>query len=267
MKASLTAELARELANPNTPLTSLKFKSQYRSFTGDLPDADRQSGTTVLLQPTLPFPLESGRTLWVRPAVPFVVEQPIFDNKQYSMPSFATTGADAFNSESGLGDIVVDVQYGDNEKSGFLWSYGASATFPTASNENIGLDTYTLGPGFQLGQVTQEYVFGGFLNHQWDVSGDVETSLSTLQVFAVYLPGGGWSVASAPIVTHDYETDVTTLPINFAVGKTLKLNGRPWKFAIEFNYYVDQNDNFGPDWMIGINIAPVVENQIANWFR
>ena len=261
------AELARELANPNTPLTSLKFKTQYRNYMGDLPGADRQSGTTVLLQPTLPFPLESGRPLWVRPAVPFVVDQPVFDNKQYSMPSLAATGADVFNSESGLGDIVIDVQYGDNEKSGFLWSYGASATFPTATNDEIGLGTYTFGPGIQLGQVTQEYVFGGFLNHQWDVSGDVDTSLSTLQVFAVYLPGGGWSVASAPIITHDYENDVTTLPINFAVGKTLKLNGRPWKFAIEFNYYVDQNKNFGPDWMIGINIAPVVENQIANWFK
>lgn len=32
------AELACELANPNTLLTSLKFKSQYRSFIGDLPD-------------------------------------------------------------------------------------------------------------------------------------------------------------------------------------------------------------------------------------
>ncbi len=103
------AELARELANPNTPLTSLKFKTQYRTYTGDVLDAGSQSGTNILLQPTL--------------------------------------------------------------------------------------------------------------------------------------------------------------PINFAVGKTLKLNGRPWKFSVEINYYVDQNDNFGPDWMIGINIAGVVENQIANWFR
>jgi len=261
------AELARELANPNTPLTSLKFKTQYRTYTGDLLDADGQSGTTVLLQPTLPFLLESGRTLWVRPAVPFVIDQPVFDNKQYSMPDFATTGADAFSPESGIGDITIDVQYGDNEKNGTLWSFGATATLPTATNDDIGTDATLFGPGVQLGKVTKNYVFGGFINHQWDVAGDEDVSLSTLQVFAVYLPGGGWSVASAPIITHDSVSNTTTLPINFAVGKTLKLNGRPWKFAIELNYYVDQNDNFGPNWMIGINIAPVVENQIANWFR
>jgi hypothetical protein len=183
------------------------------------------------------------------------------------MANFSTTGADAFSAESGIGDITIDVQYGDNEKNGTLWSYGATATFPTATNDDIGTDSTLFGPGVQLGKVTKDYVFGGFINHQWDVAGDDDVSLSTLQVFAVYLPGGGWSVASAPIITHDSISNTTTLPINFAVGKTLKLHGRPWKFAIELNYYVDQNDNFGPDWMIGINIAPVVENQIANWFR
>ncbi|MPY23403.1 hypothetical protein [Shewanella sp. YLB-07] len=30
------AELARELANPNTPLTSLKFKTQYRTYTSSM---------------------------------------------------------------------------------------------------------------------------------------------------------------------------------------------------------------------------------------
>lgn len=260
-------ELARELANPNTPLTSLKFKLQYRSYTGDLANAEEQSGTTVILQPTLPFPLESGRTLWVRPGIPFVADQPTLDEQQLLSPNLNPAGGDYFTSESGLGDISIDLQYGDNEKSGLLWSYGASATFPTASNDKVGSDSYAFGPGFQIGKVTPNYVFGGFLNHQWDVAGDDDISLSTFQVFAVYLPGGGWSIASAPIITHNFESNTTTLPINFAIGKTMKLNGRPWKFAVEINYYVDQNDNFGPDWMIGINIAPVIENQLANWFK
>lgn len=31
--------------------------------------------------------------------------------------------------------------------------------------------------------------------------------------------------------------------------------------------HVDQSDAFGPEWMIGINVAPVVENVLAKWFR
>jgi hypothetical protein len=35
-------EIAKELANPNTALTSLKLQTQYFSFDGDLPRADDQ---------------------------------------------------------------------------------------------------------------------------------------------------------------------------------------------------------------------------------
>jgi len=63
-------EIAKELANPNTPLASLKLQAQYFSFDGDLPAADDQDIVKLYLQPTLPFPLENGKTVWFRPGVP-----------------------------------------------------------------------------------------------------------------------------------------------------------------------------------------------------
>jgi hypothetical protein len=36
---------------------------------------------------------------------------------------------------------------------------------------------------------------------------------------------------------------------------------------MEINYYIEQPDAFGPDWMIGINITPVVENILVSWFK
>ena len=35
----------------------------------------------------------------------------------------------------------------------------------------------------------------------------------------------------------------------------------------EVNYYAQQPDAFGPDWMIGINIAPVVKNVFAGMMQ
>lgn len=252
------AELARELANPNTPLTSLKFKTQYRTYTGSLDHASEQSGTTIMFQPTLPFPMANDNTLYVRPALPLLISSPTLSGNDSESP---------FSSETGFGDITIDLQYGDTEENGFLWSYGATSTMPTATEDKLGADKWTLGPGLQLGKVSDSYVAGGFFNHQWSVagSGEKDISLSTLQLFGVYLPGGGWSVATSPIMTYDHEVGGATIPVNFAVGKTVKLNGRPWKFAVEVNYYVDQADSFGPDWMIGINVAPVVKNMLAEW--
>ena len=54
-------EIAKELANPNTALTSLKFQFQYFSFDGDLPRADDQDMFKLFFQPTLPFPLRKTR--------------------------------------------------------------------------------------------------------------------------------------------------------------------------------------------------------------
>lgn len=56
-------EIAKELANPNTPLASLNFKFQHRTFDGDLPGTGNQSGTTILFQPSLPFPRDNGNLL------------------------------------------------------------------------------------------------------------------------------------------------------------------------------------------------------------
>ena len=120
-------EIAKELANPNTALTSLKLQTQYFSFDGDLPRADDQDMLKLYFQPTLPFPLENGKTLWVRPGVPFVFDQPIYD-----------TDSRRLGSRSGLGDITLDVQYGTTLENGFLWSVGFSSTFLTASEEELG---------------------------------------------------------------------------------------------------------------------------------
>ena len=53
-------EVAAQLANPNTPLASLTFKLQFRTFQGDLPKADDQESTKLLFQPSIPFPLANG---------------------------------------------------------------------------------------------------------------------------------------------------------------------------------------------------------------
>ena len=75
------------------------------------------------------------------------------------------------------------------------------------------------------------------------------------------------STINGHIITYDYKTDQATIPLNLGVGKTVIFNGRPWKFAIEANYFIEKDDRFGPDFMIGFNIAPVMKNELVNWFR
>ncbi len=250
-------DVARKLANPNSPLATLNIKLQFRSFKGDLPGADSQDGTTLLFQPALPFPLDNGAMILFRPAIPVVFDQPLFNASKQK-----------FVGKAGIGDTVFDLAYARTSETGVLTAFGIVASLPTATDDRLGTDRYTLGPEALVGKITKKYVIGAFPNHQWDIggSGDADISLTTVQLFGTYLPEGGWNVGTAPIMTYDHISNQWTVPINFQFGKTIIRGGRPWKLSMEINYYVEQPDTFGPEWMIGFNVAPVVENGLAKWF-
>ena len=251
-------EIAAKLANPNAPLASLTFRLQHRTYEGDLPDADDQSNTTLIFQPSFPFTRDNGDVIFFRPSIPIQFDSPVFD----------PAGPD-FDSEAGLGDIAFDIAYGRTTDAGLLFAGGIVSSIPTATDDALGTDRWTLGPEFMIGKITKKYVIGAFPSHQWDIggSGDADISLTTAQLFGTYLPGDGWNVGTSPILSYDHEASQWTIPINLTVGKTIIWNGRPWKLSLEVNYFVEQADAFGPRWFIGFNVAPVVENALASWFK
>lgn len=251
-------EIAAALANPNTPMASMTFKLQYRTFQGDLPNAGDQDSSTILFQPSFPFVTEAGDTVFFRPALPILLDQPSFN-----------AAIQDFDTESGLGDLVFDLAYGRTTESGILWAGGIVSSLPTATEDTLGTNLYTLGPEILIGKLTPKWVLGAFPSHQWDIggSGDGDVNLTSIQLFGTVLPGGGWNWGTSPVMSYDHNASQWTIPINLNFGKTVIRNGRPWKLSAEINYFVDQPDAFGPEWMIGFNIAPVVENPMAGWFK
>ena len=250
------AEIAAELSNPNTSVATLTFKNQFRWFDGDLANASDQTSYTLLFQPGLPFVLDSGDKILWRPAVPLLIDNPVLN-----------TSTGEFEGESGLGDIAFDLAYAPKTDPSLMIAYGFITSMPTATND-LGSDKWTLGPEFLIGKIAPKYLFGLFPNHQWDVagSGDADINLTTIQAFYTYLPGGGWSVGSAPIMNYDWNSEQWTVPLQINAGKTVVMKGRPWKLSAELNYYVEKADAFGPEWMLSLNIAPVVKNGMASWF-
>lgn len=252
------AEVAAKLANPNTALASLNFKFQFRGFDGDLPKAGDQTGSGLLFQPSLPFPLANGDKILWRPAVPIQFSQPVFNPV-----------TNDFDSESGIGDIGFDLAYAPSSDNGLLLGFGIFTILPTATEDALGLDTWALGPEFLIGKLTKRHVGGVLMNYAVDVGGssDADFTSTTVSAFYVYLPGNGWNFGTAPIMSYDHERDQANIPLNFNFGKTVIWAGRPWKLGMEFNYFVEKSESFAQDWFVGINITPVVENSLAKWFN
>jgi len=256
-------EVARELANPNNSLASLTFKNQYRWYTGDLPGADDQDNYTLIFQPVFPFKMEptasgANATLFIRPAIPLLVDQPVFDVQKFD-----------FDGVTALGDIGFDIGYGVTEKTGFLWALGMVGTLPTATDSDVAGKQLRLGPEMLIAKFEKWGLYGIFPSHQWDVSGwgDGSYNTSQAQLFLTFLPGGGWNVGTTPIMNYDWKTSDWTIPLNLTAGKTVMFGSTPVKLALEVNYYVEQPDAFGPEWMVSFNITPVVPNFIEKWVK
>jgi len=245
-------EIAREMANPNTVLGQLEFNNDYTVFKGSLPDADDQSAFTTTFQPILPYPLAKNVNFYARPAIPVIWNQDV-----PTATGYESKGAD-------LGNISYDLAIGKSFENGWVVAPGVAGSIPTATDDALGKDQWTLGPEIIVGHVSKKLVAGMLLSHTWDVAGDddePQTNLTAGQYFYFFSLGDGWQITGTPTFAYDHEAssgDRWTLPIGIGLAKTTIIGKTPWKFAAEYWHYVEQADPFGPDWNIRIKITPVV---------
>ena len=252
---ALSAEdLNRELANPNTPLSSLNLKQVYTSFDGDLPGADQQSSKVTVFQPILPFPLtDDGTTnLFIRPVLAYAWQQPVFD-----------VATNSFKDEKGLLDPGFDVAIGKTMDGGLIAVGGLQGTTAWGSDD-LSADQWRLGPEFIVAKISARGFLAVFPAHQWDVSGgDNAYSTSQLELFAgVFLPNA-FTLYTDSKSFYDWKENQATIPLNLTLRKVIKFGKIPIKLELSGDYFVEQDDNFGQDWAITLQISPLVPNFIA----
>jgi len=242
-------DVARELANPNTSLGFMAFPMDYITYQGDLPEAGKQDAWKISAQPSLPYPIGKDTNFFLRPLVPIIVREPIFN------------GTDWDDSDTELGDISFDMAVGKGFSNGVQVIGGMAGTLNTATNDDVGLGQTLLGPEFFLGQKTGWGFYGMLVNHQWEVSGTEDQSITGGQYFFTYNLENAWQIQMQPTWSYNHEADsddALTLPVGIGVSKTIVAGKTPWKFSLQYWYYVESPDTFGPDYQIRFQIAPVI---------
>ncbi len=246
-------DIANELANPNTALGTMNLQFDYIAYDGDLPDADNQEAYRLQFQPALPYPISDTVNLFFRPAIPLILDQDVPN----SQGGFDSKGVD-------LGDISFDAAIGKSFPNGVVLVGGLVATFPTATDDSLGLDQWLLGPEAAIATLRKWGVLGILLTHQWDVAGenDYDTSITGGQYFYAINLSDGWQINGSPTFSYNHEADsdnAWTLPLAVGMSKTSILNGRPWKFSMQYWHYVKSPDVFGPDFQLRFSVSPVVK--------
>jgi hypothetical protein len=283
-----TDEVAKQLSNPASSLASLFTSLEYTLYKGDLPDADDQDGLTFSFQPVLPFPVgDKGRNIIFRPLVPVPINQPVFKTEvgrgkpikvhSGSHTTYVVPGIGEFETgDLNLGDISFDLVYAGtemvNKHDGFLWGVGTAGTLPTATDDDIAGDQWRLGPEVFAGVVREWGAAGLVLNHQWDIGGsnDDYHSVTAGQYFYAIGLGNGWQIAAGPSFSYNWEADSDqkfTLPIGTGLAKTTEIGKTKVKFQVQVQYFVEQPDAFGPDWLFKFTATPVIANPFLTLFK
>ena len=253
-------EVARQLANPNTSLAMLNFNFDYVDYDGFLPGADGAEAWRLSFQPSFPYPLGDGKNFFLRPLIPVMYDQPVpvvGDQSIGPQTPFVT------GSGLELGDISFDAAIGKSYSNGMILVGGMVATLPTATSDLVGLDQYLLGPEVLVAKVGAWGALGLLLTHQWDIAGEdsFDTSITGGQYFYTINLKNAWQIQGSPAFSYNHEAEdgqQWTLPMAVGLTKTTILNGKPWKFGVQYWHYLKKPDALGPDFQIRFTVTPVV---------
>lgn len=249
------AEIGRRLENPLTSLWSLTFQENLSIVKGDAISGERVSNT-AFFQPALPVPVgENLDYIFIaRPVFPFV-KTPVLD----PAPDNGTDG-----DKTGFGDMQLFTLVGPNRVDGVVWGAGATFKFPTASEDELGQEKWQAGPALMLFNFSKTWTVGILAQHWESFAGEGDrddTSQTDIQYVIRRNMGNGWSLGMGPTASIDWEADSdnkVTLPVGLGITKTMRFGKTPVKMRIEPQYSVIRPDDYGAEWNLRIQFAPVI---------
>ena len=264
-----SAELAKELANPNASLGQMLFPIDYVRYNGDIDNAG-QNGLIVSFQPSLPIPLSEGINLYVRPLIPVYLSQPVIT-------------ANGFENKTAFGNVSADIAVGKTWPSKWITLVGVFGVFPTASDKALRSKQVTLGPEFMVSKLTSFGAVGIIVSHAWGVGdpsdpdgasstvlpddlwmtadGSSSASVTAGQYFYTINLKKGWQITASPTYSYNHNgTDGNrfTFPIGTGIQKVVMAGKIPVRLGAQFWYYLASPEAFGPQHQLRLTIAPVV---------
>ncbi len=253
------AEIDRKLNNPLTNLWSLTFQNNTTVHEGDAID-DREVSNNFFFQPFLPFAVGSQKDtmLTFRPVFPLVTK-PVFT---------APDLRNASGHDTGLGDIQLLTLMGPSTPDGLVWGGGATFIFPTATKETLGQGQYQAGPAAMAFNIGKPWIYGMLIQHWWSYAGDndrSDTSQTDLQYTIRYSLANAWSVGMGPTISVDWKADYKnryTVPVGLGLTKTVRWGKIPIKLRCEGHYSVVRPEDYGSEWIIRLQITPVIPNPL-----
>lgn len=235
--AQSAGELAKKTQNPVSDLISLPLQNNTNfGFAG---------GTQNVLnvQPVVPISLSEDWLLVNRAILP-IISQP------ETVPGEGRT--------FGLGDSTYSAFLSPQGDSALTWGIGPILLLPTATHDALAFGgEFGAGPTAVMLTTRGPWVLGALASNVWSFDGDV--NLFTGQPFINYNLPDAWYLATAPLITANWEApegNVWTLPVGGGIGKVVHA-GLPFNVNVQSFWNAIQPD-VGPDWSLRVTVAALL---------
>ncbi len=232
-------DLAKATQNPLASMISLPFQNNTNFGIG--PDDDTQN--ILNIQPVWPFSLGEDWNFVTRTIIPVI-----------SQPGVAP----GESRTNGLGDVTFTGWVSPKNSGKWIWGVGGALVLPTATDDALGNDKWSVGPSVVVLTMPGKWVIGSLISNVWSVggSGDQDVNFFTWQYFINYNMDNGWYLTSAPIITANWEADSNntwTVPFGGGVGKIFRIGKQPLNAQVSAYYNVEKPAS-GADWQLRLQL-------------
>jgi hypothetical protein len=271
------------MANPLSYLWLMFNQNDTVWYDGDVADAlgeDAKVQNTFLINPVIPMQLTEKWKLVLRPVIPINSFETV-DNVNITTDTPGRVSGVDFKRKTGIGDVVLWAAFSKQYTPPYIFGFGPTIMLNTASDDSLGTGKNSAGPMALAFKITKKWILGGVAQHWWSFSGDddikVQTSagvvrvdrpdvnLTDFQPVIRYRLSAKTNIGMAPNWRYNHETNQLSLPIGGGFDTLVQFGKLPVKIGLEAYYYVEKDDDFGPDWQLRLLFIPVLPS--PDWSR
>ena len=164
---------------------------------------------------------------------------------------------------AGFGDTVLGVAAARPLFGGRLvLGAGPTFAFPTASERELGQDTWQIGPDVGATLLGKNFIAYAFVQQWFKVGGDGRDTNQMNGVFNfTYTFANGFTIGTQPSLSVDWEApedNRVAFAIGPQIGKLCRCGGMPTLFQVQVEYYPVRPDVAGPKWNIQLQATPTI---------
>ena len=268
--------IGEAMANPLSYLWLMFTQNDTIWNEGDVLDnlsKDAKAQNSFLINPVMSLQLTENWKAIVRPVIPINSFNTV-DNVNLSLISpGGVTGIDR-DRETGLGDIILWTAFSKQYTPPVVWGFGPTIMLDTASDDQLGTGKYSAGPMALLFSITDNWILGTVAQHFWSFAGDDDFTVNTgggpvrvdrpdvnltdVQYVIRYRLSQKSNIGIAPNIRYNWETDQLNFPIGIGGDTLVMLGPLPVKIGLEGYYYVERDEDFGPEWQLRFLFIPVI---------